>query len=114
MSIGNGSNESSVEGNKVNKKIPLSKAGTYETNVSTRIFKVEKDIVAKNGGKLWIDTDFKTNYQKDEMVPDTFSIMVQTHGAFGARIEITEEQLEAMLNHVREEKKKVYCFEGCH
>jgi hypothetical protein len=94
------------------KKTPLSEAVKFKTDSYVRIFKVGKDIVEKNGSKVWINTDFKTNYQKDEVVAERFSIFAQSYGAFGVEIRITEEQLEGMLNHVREMKSKVFCIEG--
>lgn len=94
-------------------KIPLAECRNFKTESYVKIFKVEKDIVEKNGGKVWLDMEHKTDYKKDEIVPTgKFHLYGQSHGAFGVRIEMTEQMLEDMLAYVREEKKKVYCFEG--
>lgn len=116
MSIGNGNIESSVEGNKVNQKIPLSEHKTLFFDGGPSFFRVDKinpDLICKLRLTTAAISGFKHDYQKDEMTPKEFVLIGQSDNKNGVEIRITEEMCEKMLNYIREEKKKVYCFEGC-
>jgi len=114
MSSTSETNEShDTKGNNESVKIPLSECKHFTAFSSVRVFKVEKHIVERNGDKVWISSELKEDWQKDEAVPTAFNLYMQSTGAFGATCKITEEMLEGMLAYVKAEKQKVYSMKGC-
>lgn len=116
MSIGNGNSESSVEGNKVNQKIPMSEQKDlfFDGGPSfSRVDTINPNFMCKTRVTIPSIGGYKYDYQKDEFIPQEFVLVGQSDTKNVVSIRITEEMCEKMLNYIRAEKKKVYCFEGC-
>lgn len=114
MSIGNGNSESSVEGNNVNQKIPLSQHKTLSFDGGPRFLRVD-NINPEFMCKIRIDNPaiggFETDYKNQTMIPKEFILVGQSDTKNIVQIKITEDMAEKILNYIREEKKKVYTFE---
>lgn len=97
-------------------KIPLSEFHDLRFNGSISMFRLAKENNPHLSSQIRLRTKtiagFKHDYQKDEMTPENFCILAYSSDTVGFEMDVTEEMLEKMLEYVRSEKKKVYCFEG--